>query len=203
MCLRIWHFKYSTSLTSITSWWHQPWHAVNWPTRDTLTPSHWCTANYSHLKSAVSPHHSCIQSYLVCPVCYSVLFQWEPNPVTLWPSCPHFIRALPCEHTSGPASPRVQHWFKCVTGLEPMCLAWDTIDFLRHLDFYVEEHFYSVTALICFDKDTVLIKLSQLCFYSLMKAFISISWACPCVYRLLCGNLVIIKLGILYHCCYY
>lgn len=153
--------------------------------------------------ASCSPHHFCFQSYLVCPVCYSVLFQWKLSFATPWPSCPHFIRALTCEDTSGPVSLGVQHWLKCITGLEPVCLAWDTVNFLRLSGSYVGKHFYTVTALICFDKDTVLIKLSELCFCSLMKAFISTSWACPCVYRLLYGNEVIIKLGILCHCCYY
>lgn len=70
-------------------------------------------------------HHFCIQSYLVCPVSYSVPFQWNLSTATPEPSCPHFIRALTCEDTSGPVSPGVQHWLKCVTGLESVCLAWD------------------------------------------------------------------------------
>lgn len=138
--------------------------------------------------ASCSPHHFCTQSYLVCPVFCSVPFQWKLSSARLRPSCPHFIRALTCEDTSGPGSFEVQHWLKWVPGLQPMCLACDTINFLRLLDWYVGEHFYSVTALVCFDKDIELIKLSEFCFYSLMKAFISPSWACPCVYRSLCGK---------------
>lgn len=148
--------------------------------------------------TSCSPHPFCIQSYLVCPVSYSVLFQWKLSSASPWPSCPHF-RARTCEDTSGPASLGVQHCLKYV----PVCLASDTINFLRLLDSSVGEHFYSVTAVIRFHKDAVLIKLSEICFCSLMKAFISTSWAYPCVCRLLCKNAVIIKLGILCQYCYY
>lgn len=41
------------------------------------------------------------------------------------------------------------------------------------------ESIYSMNALIRFGKDTVLIKVSEFCFYSLMKAFLSESWIFP------------------------
>lgn len=106
------------------------------------TPNIFCPVSYSE-------DCFCIQSYLVCPISYAVLSLWRLSSATCWPSCPHFIKALTCEDTSGPASLEVQHWLKCITGLEPACLACDTISFLGFLDCYAWKHFILWMLLYC------------------------------------------------------
>lgn len=169
----------------------------------------------------------CVESYLVCPISYSVLFQWRLklcNVLTLLSplhqSTDLWGHKWSCEPW-GPALAPMRYWI----GASVFSM-WQN-QLLGTFRLLCLRAFYSMNALTCFDKHTVLIKASEFCFYSLMKAllvhhgsfhlyyksemnqcrpsFIAtyiyvytyidtcthtyMSWACACVYGLLCGKL--------------